>query len=237
MTWTTIDTLLAEQEREIARGAALQRFSGGELTPAEFRLGYAKSGYNNGAREALAMPTLAPDPTPGMNRSGLMPQSITVPLSSGQFAIIDAEDADCILRFKWSFQGQYAHRQLPKSEHPGKKKVYMHRVIANAPDGMMVDHINGNCLDNRKSNLRLATHALNASNSKSRTTNTSGFRGVTWATRSRKWKAQISISGRCLHLGLFESPTDAARAYDNKSREVRGAFAVLNFSHQDDSPC
>jgi hypothetical protein len=95
---------------------------------------------------------------------------------------------------------------------------------------MEVDHVNGDGLDNRRSNLRVCTHAENARNQSSRTRmSTSRFRGVVWAKDRRKWRAMIGDNGRTVHLGNFTDEIEAAQAYDRAAREMYGAFARLNF--------
>jgi hypothetical protein len=93
------------------------------------------------------------------------------------------------------------------------------------PHGMDIDHINGDGLDNRWSNLRLATRAENIRNSRTKATNTSGFKGVSWHKRDRKWQAHIKINGRSKNLGLFEAPEDAHAAYVAAAQKYHGEFA------------
>ena len=81
----------------------------------------------------------------------------------------------------------------------------MHRVIINAPKDMQVDHINGNRLDNRRCNLRLATDGQNMGNSKIPRHNTSGFKGVSWDKRREQWEAYISKKDKKIHLGRFDT--------------------------------
>jgi hypothetical protein len=101
----------------------------------------------------------------------------------------------------------------------------MHRLIMAAPDGIGVDHINGDGLDNRRANLRLASQRDNSANMAVRASSATGFKGVSWKRRNRKWQAQI---GRT-YLGIFASAEEAARAYDHAAREAWGEFAHLNF--------
>lgn len=154
--------------------------------------------------------------------------SISIPLSRGKVAIIDAIDADeRILAFKWSFSGQYATRgRKKKADGYGPTVVFLHQVVMNAPDGALIDHINGDKLDCRRSNLRPATRPQNAWNSR-HAVGKSGFRGV--KVKGNRWQAQMSVDGRNRYIGSFATPEDAARAYDAEARRLRGEFAVLNF--------
>lgn len=138
-------------------------------------------------------------------------------LSRGRVAIIDDEDAALVAGFKWSFHASgYACRD--------KGRILLHRVIAGAPDGVEVDHVNGDGLDNRRVNLRQCVHA-DRKNTKKHKDNVSGFKGVSWHKAAGKWAAKI----RNKHLGLFTSKEEAARAYDAAAKILFGEFASLNF--------
>jgi hypothetical protein len=104
----------------------------------------------------------------------------------------------------------------------------MHRLILD-PGTAEVDHINGDTLDNRRCNLRLATHAQNMCNNRMRSHNTSGYRGVFWYAERRKWGALIVARRKRKFLGLYADAVDAARAYDAAAIELHGEFASLNF--------
>lgn len=105
--------------------------------------------------------------------------------------------------------------------------MYLHRLIMGEPEGLEVDHRNGDGLDNRRQNLRVATHAQNLANQRLSAANTSGFKGVSFdRTRPNKpWAAYIKHGGRKLFLGRHETREAAAAAYDAKARELFGEFA------------
>ena len=88
-----------------------------------------------------------------------------------------------------------------------------------------IDHINGDPADNRIANLRLATPAQNGANARRRSDNRSGFKGVGWHKKTRKWRANIVRDGRMRSLGYFDTPEQAAEAYATAAKALRGEFA------------
>ncbi len=109
-----------------------------------------------------------------------------------------------------------------------KRRVYLHRLLMGEPEGQ-VDHVNRDRLDNRRANLRVATHAENCRNaSKTESETSSRFKGVRWHKGGRKWSAQIKVAGLAIHLGLHESEIDAAKAYDAAALRYFGIFAATN---------
>jgi len=141
-----------------------------------------------------------------------------IPLLAGDgtvraHALVDGGDLDWILAYRWSFSNGYAVRTLRLGKDRSTK-VRMHREIMGLArhDPREVDHINRNPLDNRRSNLRVVTSALNAQNKPSSRGSTSRFRGVCWDAAKGKWLAQAKLNGRNYHLGRFDSELDAARA-------------------------
>lgn len=157
-----------------------------------------------------------------------MSDVISIPLSQGKLAVIDAEDFEKVRDFKW-----FAHRRrslwYARRQSKGQT-IHMHRVILSASSGVQVDHIDGNGLNNRRNNLRLCSRAenLRAFQHKRRNT-TSKFRGVTFCKRDSVWEAGIERQGKKLYLGRFRIEEDAAHAYDKKARELFGEFASPNF--------
>lgn len=113
-----------------------------------------------------------------------------------------------------------------------RTSVILHRLIMNFPKNREIDHINGNGLDNRKSNLRICTRFENGKNRKKSSLNTSGFYGVHLSKdgkRKKRWTSMIRVGGKKKYIGRFFTKTEAAIAYDEQAKKYHGAFATLNF--------
>jgi hypothetical protein len=109
--------------------------------------------------------------------------------------------------------------------------VKMHRLIMAAEPGQIVDHVNGDGLDNRDENLRFVTHSQNHANAPKISAETSSrYKGVYWHKPSGRWLVQIRIDGHKTHVGYFSDEVEAARAYDAAARQYHGEYAKLNLS-------
>lgn len=161
--------------------------------------------------------------------------SALVPLSRGLFALVSPDDLDRVSAFRWraSSPDRNGRSYAQRTHHTGPRSqrktsvVLMHRLILEAPTGVLVDHINGDRLDNRRENLRLTDHRGNARNRGLHRNNTSGFKGVIFY--GGRWYAQIKVDRRNRGLGGYSAPEDAARAYDRAALHHYGEFASLNF--------
>jgi hypothetical protein len=154
-------------------------------------------------------------------------------LGEGQFTIVEPSDYYSIRHFKWFVNGNgtsfYAVRSVITG--PGETGlVGMHREIMNFPEGFLVDHKNCNSLDNRRENLRLATHAENVQNRRKTSRKTSSrYVGVSFHKKKGKWMAVIGHKGKNIWLGRFDNEIEAAKAYDAAAKKYYGEFARLNF--------
>lgn len=156
-----------------------------------------------------------------------------IPLTQGKHAIVDADLFDYLSRWNWCAtfnpvtQRWYAIRN--GSEAEGRRPIQMHRVVLDAPPEFRVDHKSiWATLDNRRSNLRLATTSQNGANAKLKSSNTSGFTGVSWCGTTSRWRATIKVNWKRIHLGRFDTPQEAAAAYNSAAIKYFGEFARLN---------
>jgi hypothetical protein len=157
-------------------------------------------------------------------------------LDEGIYAILDLQDYYRYGRYKWCLGGHADKFYATRGQIDGPdeiKIVRLHRLIMNAPKGLLVDHRNGNSLDDRRSNLRLATVSENQCNSRKRKNATSKYRGVCFCKEKQKWLAQIVKAGKKRFLGYFKSEIEAAKVYDEAARKLHGEFARLNFPEED----
>lgn len=159
--------------------------------------------------------------------------TIEIPLTQGQVTIVDDIDKD-LAEFKWQFSGTYAIGQSGK--RPNRKRLLLHRVILARKVGRELgrdeytDHENRNGLDNRRSNLRIATPRQNIMNKGIQKNNHSEFKGV--HREDKKWRAQIKVGKKLIVIGLFDEVEIAAKAYDAMARQYFGEFAFLNFPNE-----
>jgi hypothetical protein len=147
-----------------------------------------------------------------------------IPLTQNKVAIVDDKDFVELSKYKWYFAQGYAVRNSP----PPQRKIFMHRIILNPTKGKIIDHINGDSLDNRQDNLRMSTVSENQHNQKVRK-NISGYKGVHWHKRIKKWHAKIKVEMNDIHLGYFSDRVEAAKAYNKGAKLYHGEFAKLNF--------
>ena len=157
-----------------------------------------------------------------------------ITLTQGKQALVDDIDYKYLRQWKWC-----AHKSRGKvyvsrceSRASGSAIVRMHQVIAQRAglnvDNFVVDHRDGNGLNNQRNNLRQATKAQNQYNRRRNKNNVSGFKGVCRTSDNRKWRAGIQVAGHNVHLGCFDKAVDAAKAYNAAALKYFGEFAYLN---------
>lgn len=150
-----------------------------------------------------------------------------VALTKGLCATVDKEDFAKVNKFKWHVFAQKGYAGRDERKGGNKRKILMHRFILNAPKGLEVDHINGNPLDNRKSNLRLCTHQQNCSNHKGYSKH-KGVYKIKNRPLNNPYVAQIMVDGKHVHIGYFRTLEEAMKARDKKAKEILGPFANLS---------
>lgn len=157
-----------------------------------------------------------------------------LPLSRGLWAVVDVEDFERCAAFKWSAtsaraRGHSAYAvRTDGNSRIGQRGVKLHRFVVGAVSGELVDHRNGDGLDNRRANLRKCTAAENNCN-RVRARGASKFHGVIWDQSRRQWQARVSFKGRTFNGGRFSDEIAAARARDALAKDLQGPFARLNF--------
>ncbi len=149
-----------------------------------------------------------------------------IPLMEGGYAYVDAADYEWLNQWRWRLLNGYAGR-LEKG-----KIILMHRVIMQPPEGKVVDHADGNKVDNCRVNLRVCTPGENTHNQHRRCTSSSTYKGIRYSKRLRKWYARCRYQGERYVRGYFDTEMEAARAYDWLAVTLFGEFARLNFPRE-----
>ncbi len=152
-----------------------------------------------------------------------------IPLTRGLVALVDEQDEAWARRYRWvAYPGHGTYYAMRNDQTTGKKTtVRMHREMLNARPDQLVDHENGDGLDNRRANLRFCTNRQNAANGRKRSS-TKRVKGVYRLNKSTSWHALIVVDRRRHYLGAFVVEEDAARAYDVAARCLCGEFARTN---------
>jgi len=135
--------------------------------------------------------------------------------------IIDEDDIPFVSSYWWSLD----RHGYAKNSHTG---IRVHRIVMNAKDDDVIDHIDGNPLNNRKENLRICTQFDNQKNRGANKNNKSGYKGVCWNSEKKKWTTQLFSNGRRVYCKHFDDKETAARAYNEAALKHHGEFAKLN---------
>lgn len=147
-------------------------------------------------------------------------------LASGHKTKVDEEDYKELSRYSWHLSNGYPSRH--KNDGTGKK-IYLHRIVSKTPEGLHTDHINGNKLDNRKSNLRIVTASQNHMNRRkdSRKGLSTSLKGASYHKLSKKWRARIKVGDRQISLGYYDTDREAHLAYRKAAEELYGVHAFV----------
>lgn len=160
----------------------------------------------------------------------------------GYFITIDTSDYLLISKYTWrpnKIKDQpwlIYFRTYTEGSHTTRKEILMHRLIMGCTykDGINIDHIDGNTLNNSKSNLRRCSISQNVANARKAPNKSSPYKGVTLDAKSGKWKVTITCKGRSYHLGYYINILDAAKTYNEKAIELFGEFAKINTIPEED---
>ena len=147
-----------------------------------------------------------------------------ISLTRGKVAIVDTDDYEFLRRVAWFAIQDYSNPQSFYAKY-GWHSIPMHRIIMLAEPGQLVDHINGDTLDNRKANLRIVTSSQNGMNRKIQGNNTSGVPGVTWHKRMQMWQVRIGTGKGRIVVGSFTSKEDAIRVRYEAEEQHHGEYA------------
>lgn len=149
-----------------------------------------------------------------------------IPLTQGKCAIIDDSDFDIVSAHKWyaiwDGWNWYAGRKH------NKRQQRLHNFLMQPPAGVIIDHRDGNGLNNQRQNLKISTYSHNVHRMRKKIAHTSKYKGVSWQKRCAKWIAQIHGKGQVVYLGLYEVEEEAAKAYDSAAERFFGEDALTN---------
>lgn len=151
---------------------------------------------------------------------------VSTPKYPNTFALVDDDDFERLSNHKWSAGPRHVYRRARDSR--GSRIVLLHREIMCPPDGLVVDHIDGDPLNNQRSNLRVCTSQQNSFNVRPGA-GVSRFKGVSKHRFTDKWRAYISFNREQVHLGFFDSEEAAAVAHDMAASILHGEYARLNY--------
>ena len=152
-----------------------------------------------------------------------------IKLTQGKFALVDDNDFERLNQFKWCAAGNNKNNYFYAIRTIAKKNIGMHRVILNAVESIYhVDHIDGDTLNNQKSNLRLCTNSENRRNQKLNKKSTTGYKGVSIRKINNTYRSQIKFNSKTICIGHYKTAIEAAKAYNEKAKELHGEFARLN---------
>lgn len=155
---------------------------------------------------------------------------VIIQLTQGKSTIIDDSDTNKVSRYKW-YANKVGNTWYARTNIRRGKTIYLHQLIIKCKKGQEVDHRNHNGLDCRRENLRKVTRSQNTMNHRIHKDNKSGFRGVCFFVGSKRkhWRATINVNRKQIHVGLFATAIEAARAYNAASIKYHGDFGYRNF--------
>jgi len=151
-----------------------------------------------------------------------------IELTNGGFTLIDDEDYEKVSLYKWRRDSLANHVVRTFGPKNKRRLIRLHRYVMNAISGQIIDHIDGNVLNNQKTNLRIANKSTNGMNRNKQCNNKSGYKGVCFHKPANKWVAQLVVNGIKVLNSFHTTKEDAARAYNEAAIKYHGEFAKLN---------
>lgn len=159
-----------------------------------------------------------------------------IKLTQGKVVLVDDSDYEWLSQKNWHAvkkDHSFYARTHGRDEAGRKIKIYMHRLIMDAPKDMQVDHADADGLNNQRSNLRVCTKTQNSQNQRKQFRPTSSkYKGVIWFKRTGQWRAEICLNKKRSSLGYFSNEEDAAIAYDRAAMKLFGEFARTNLQKE-----
>jgi hypothetical protein len=148
-----------------------------------------------------------------------------IKLTQNKYSAVDEDDFIKLNRYKWHYNVKRKGDQGYAQRKSKNKIIYMHDFIVNCPPNKIVDHKDGDSLNNKKENLRICTQTNNMMNKSIMSNNKSGYKGVHFHKQTGKWRAQIKVKGKIKSLGLFDNPEDASKIRNKAAKLYHGEFA------------
>lgn len=152
---------------------------------------------------------------------------MNIVLPSGHTVKIDEEDFNRVSQYKWHIQAGYAKTEMGDRRLGTRRHLAMHRLITKAQKGQVVDHINMDKLDNRKSNLRFCDKSTNGMNRVAQSNSKTGVKGVCWSKQKRRWRVTVNCNRKQYHIGFFKELGDAKEASRFATNLIHKQFARI----------
>lgn len=144
----------------------------------------------------------------------------------GEYTVlVDTADFDEIVKHKWSIYPRKGAYYYPEA-FINNKQIFLHRYLLDCPKNLVVDHINGNTLDNRRTNLRIVSHEYNCFNLHRNTRNTSGHRGISYVQKENRWKVKCRFNKTDYYIGRYKTLEEAIEARNYAYQDILGGFTI-----------
>lgn len=189
-----------------------------------YTIGYCRKHYTQNYRHGHTLDVTRCDRRPATIEGNVAKLPLGINAKDG-YAIVDKKHS-YLDKYNWHLN-QYGY--VVRSGYINGKKtiIQLHREIMLFPD-KSIDHVSGDKLDNRKHNLREATVSQNGYNRGAMSNNKSGYKGVSWQKKAKRFRAAICVNTVRMHIGQYKTAIEAAKAYDRAALKLHGEFARIN---------